>query len=160
MVFATVLTGGAGLALLEGDSAVASGYAACIRFCTGAGIFLNGLADPNPAAGGLPTLRQAYVDGVAGLAERAASLRAAGQSSEAIARELSAARRAIGVTYKSLTPASKLAEITERNIAKYGDPFGLPLTGSAQMARRGSKSSTVPCVQEERISDSDARAIT
>ena len=47
---AVLLTGGAGLALLEGSSVVASGYAACIRLCTGVGIFLKGLADPNAEA--------------------------------------------------------------------------------------------------------------
>jgi hypothetical protein len=47
-------------------------------------------------------------------------MRSAGASTEEIARALHADRRALGVKYKNLTPADKLAEIYERNEAKYG----------------------------------------
>jgi hypothetical protein len=71
-----------------------------------------------------PALRLEYEAAVRSLAERVARLRAAGISSEAIAREISAARRALGVKYKHLTPKKKLAEIYARNLAKYKDKLG------------------------------------
>jgi hypothetical protein len=51
-------------------------------------------------------------------------MRQAGMTSEQIARTLHAERRTLGVQFKSLTPADKLAEITQRNIQRYGDPLG------------------------------------
>lgn len=72
----------------------------------------------------LSPLRQAYVDEVAGMPERIVALRRAGLDSEAIAREVSATRRALGVKYKDLTPPEELAKITARNIKEYGDPLG------------------------------------
>jgi RHS repeat-associated protein len=72
----------------------------------------------------LVALRAEYEAAVKGLADRAASMRAAGATPEEIARELSAARRALGVEYKALTPADKLAEIYARNEEKYTDRLG------------------------------------
>lgn len=51
-------------------------------------------------------------------------MRQASMSSEQIARTLHAERRAIGEQFKALTPADKLAQIYERNVAKYGDRLG------------------------------------
>lgn len=76
------------------------------------------------AAKGVPALRQAYVDEVAGLSGRAASMRAVGVSSEDIARALHAERRTLGVKYKNRTPADELARIYARNQEKYGDLLG------------------------------------
>ena len=45
-------------------------------------------------------------------------------SSEAIARALHAERRLLGEEFKALTPPGKLAEIYERNLARYGDKLG------------------------------------
>ncbi|AKU92966.1 RHS repeat domain-containing protein [Vulgatibacter incomptus] len=72
----------------------------------------------------LPALRQQYVDAVSKLANKVPEMRAAGNSSEEIARALHAERRALGVQFKALTPPDKLAEIYARNEAKYGDPLG------------------------------------
>jgi RHS repeat-associated protein len=85
-----------------------------------------GSAVTQAAAGNVakPALRLEYEAAVKGLAEREAALRAGGASPEAIARELSAARRALGVEYKALTPAEKLSEIYARNLEKYGDKLG------------------------------------
>ena len=77
-----------------------------------------------PAARGVPALRQAYMEEVAGLSGRATSMREAGASSEDIARALHAERRALGVKYKNLTPPDELARIYARNKEKYGDPLG------------------------------------
>jgi hypothetical protein len=52
------------------------------------------------------------------------SARAAGASSESVARMLHAERRSLGVHFKGLTPASDLERITQRNITKYNDPLG------------------------------------
>ncbi len=51
-------------------------------------------------------------------------MRAAKMGSEDIARALHAERRALGEQFKALTPPDKLAEITQRNIQRYGDPLG------------------------------------
>ena len=77
---------------------------------------------PTPKA--LPKLRQAYVDEVAGLANRAKELRKAGHSTEQIARTLHAERRALGIKYKNLTPPDKLQQIYARNLKEYGDKLG------------------------------------
>ena len=45
-------------------------------------------------------------------------------NSERIARNLHAARRALGEQYKALTPPDVLEKIYERNLAKYGDKLG------------------------------------
>ena len=69
-------------------------------------------------------LRQAYVDEVEGLAPKAEQLKSQNAPLEQIARQMHAERRALGVKYKDLTPADKLAEISARNIDKYGDKLG------------------------------------
>jgi len=70
-------------------------------------------------------LRAEYEAKVRGLKTKEQELRMAGKSDEEIARTLNADRRALGVEYKDLTPPDKLAEIYERNMAKYdGDKLG------------------------------------
>lgn len=76
------------------------------------------------AAKGLPPLRQQYVDAVRSLISKAQAMRDAGASVEEMARDLHAERRALGVQFKDLTPPDKLAEMTARNIEKYGDKLG------------------------------------
>ena len=73
---------------------------------------------------GLPSLRQGYADAVSELRDIGNSLRAAGVDSEQIARAMHANRRAIGEQFKALTPPDKLAEISARNLNKYGDNLG------------------------------------
>jgi hypothetical protein len=51
-------------------------------------------------------------------------LRAAGKTPEEIARTLHQMRRDIGIKYKDLTPAEKMAEIHARNLKEYGDKLG------------------------------------
>jgi len=75
-------------------------------------------------AKGVPALRQQYIDAVEGLAGKATDMRAAGNSTEQIARTLHADRRALGVQFKDLTPEAKRIEIYDRNIVKYGDKLG------------------------------------
>ena len=72
----------------------------------------------------LAGLRASYVREVNGLADTAGEMRAAGHSSEEIARALHAARRELGVQYKALTPAGELERIYARNLSKYGDKLG------------------------------------
>jgi len=69
-------------------------------------------------------LRRMYVNAVAKLADVAGKMRAQGATSEQIARAVHAARRALGEKFKALTDPKKLAEIYERNLAKYGDKLG------------------------------------
>lgn len=76
------------------------------------------------AARALPALRGQYVGAVEALATRVPGMRQAGMGSEQIARALHAERRALGEQFKALTPADRLAEITQRNIQRYGDPLG------------------------------------
>jgi hypothetical protein len=76
----------------------------------------------NPA--NIPALRQQYMTGVSRLSEKATAMRGAGASSEEIARILHADRRALGVQFKDLTPAKRLAEIYARNLDRYGDKLG------------------------------------
>lgn len=58
------------------------------------------------------------------LVDQVSALRASGAGSEQIARTVYAARRALGVQYKGLTPDAFLEKIYERNLAKYGDKLG------------------------------------
>ena len=81
---------------------------------------------PTPKA--LPKLRQAYVDEVAGLANRAKELRNAGHSTEQIARTLHAKRNALKLKYRKLSPADKIRQFEQRNLKKYGDPLGPSIT--------------------------------
>ncbi|MDU9405441.1 hypothetical protein RTH46_23430, partial [Pseudomonas sp. zfem004] len=74
--------------------------------------------------GGLPPLRQAYVNEVKALEDVALNMRAAGASPEQVARQLHQMRRDLGVQYKDLTPAPQLEAIYARNIEKYGDKLG------------------------------------
>lgn len=83
---------------------------------------LNGLF--GGAKGGLPPLRQAYVNEVKALEDVALNMRAAGASPEQVARQLHQMRRDLGVQYKDLTPAPQLEAIYARNIEKYGDKLG------------------------------------
>ncbi len=76
------------------------------------------------AAKGVPALRAAYVSEVEGLSSVASKMRAAGSSSEEIARTLHGLRRELGVKYKSLTPDNVLQQIYQRNLQKYGDKLG------------------------------------
>lgn len=70
------------------------------------------------------SLRQAYVDEVSSLGQQVSEMRRAGMTDEAIARDLHARRRALGVKYKNLTPPEMLERIYDRNLAKYGDRLG------------------------------------
>jgi hypothetical protein len=72
----------------------------------------------------LPPPRQAYVDEVSGLSERANQMRKAGVPPEQIARNLHAERNTIKVKYRKLTPADILEKIEQRNLQKYGDKLG------------------------------------
>jgi hypothetical protein len=49
---------------------------------------------------------------------------ASGVPQETVARNLHAARRALGVEYKQLTPFVERTMIYGRNLMKYGDRFG------------------------------------
>ncbi len=69
-------------------------------------------------------LREAYKLEVNSLSSVAFKLRAAGSSSEEIARTLHGLRRELGVKYKSLTPDDVLQKIYQRNLQKYGDKLG------------------------------------
>lgn len=71
-----------------------------------------------------PALRRMYVNEVRALSVRATELRAAGRSTEEIARTLHAERRAIGVKYKDMTPPEMQQQIRQRNIERYQDPLG------------------------------------
>jgi len=51
-------------------------------------------------------------------------MREAGMGAEQVARALHAERRLLGEQFKALTPPGKLAEIYERNLARYGDKLG------------------------------------
>jgi hypothetical protein len=64
------------------------------------------------------------VSAVEGLAGKVPAMREAGMGSEAIARALHAERRLLGEQFKALTPPGRLAEIYERNLARYGDKLG------------------------------------
>ncbi|MCI0564947.1 MAG: hypothetical protein MN733_41300, partial [Nitrososphaera sp.] len=72
----------------------------------------------------LPPLRQQYIDAVTELGSKIPAMREAGMSSEQIARSLHGERRALGETFKDLTPSKKLQEIYERNVKLYGDRLG------------------------------------
>ncbi len=76
------------------------------------------------ASKALPALRQQYVNAVEALAGRGAAMREAGIGTEQIARALHAERRLLGEQFKALTPPDRLAQIYERNLAKYGDKLG------------------------------------
>ena len=76
------------------------------------------------ATKGGTALRAAYVSEVEGLSSVASKMRAAGSSSEEIARTLHGLRRELGVKYKSLTPDNLLQQIYQRNLQKYGDKLG------------------------------------
>ena len=76
------------------------------------------------AARGVPSLRAAYIKEVKDLSSIASKMRAAGSSSEQIARTLHVMRRGLGVKYKSLTPDKVLQQIYQRNLQKYGDKLG------------------------------------
>jgi hypothetical protein len=69
-------------------------------------------------------LRQEYENAVAGLKDMGVDLRRQGLSDESIARELSQARRELGVTYKELTLPELREYIYEVNIGRYKDPLG------------------------------------
>lgn len=71
-----------------------------------------------------PPLRQAYIDEVNSLNSRVKEMIKNGSSKEEIAREMSQARRDIGVKYKDLTPPDMLEKIYQRNLDKYGDKLG------------------------------------
>ncbi len=83
-----------------------------------------GVSIKSGAAKGVPALRAAYVSEVEGLSSVASKMRAAGSSSEEIARTLHGLRRELGVKYKSLTPDNMLQQIYQRNLQKYGDKLG------------------------------------
>jgi hypothetical protein len=72
----------------------------------------------------LPKLPQAYIREVEALKDTVAEMRAAGKSSEEIARTVSTMRRDIGIKNKDMTPPEMLAEIYERNERRHGDKLG------------------------------------
>lgn len=69
-------------------------------------------------------LREDYENEVKGLSQLEAELRQQGRTEEKIARQLSQARRDLGVKYKNATPEILREFIYDRNIKKYGDPLG------------------------------------
>jgi len=92
-----------------------------------ADVLVHNTNGPNEACGvpgGLPPLRQQYVDAVAEIGDTVSAMRAAGASAEDIARTAHAQRRELGVRFKDLTPEPLRTEIYERNLAKYGDRLG------------------------------------
>ena len=107
------------LALPVFDSASVSGlyFNAQVR----SGVYGAGAASSE--AGEL-AIRAEYEAAVKGLADKAAAMRAAGASSEDIARVLSAARNALKVEYRALSPAEEVAKFEARNLARYGDKVG------------------------------------
>ncbi len=68
--------------------------------------------------------RQEYAARVRDLASMETALIEANATEEVVARALHAARRELGVKFKSLTPPELLDTITKRNIDRYGDPLG------------------------------------
>ncbi len=72
----------------------------------------------------IPAVRAAYMAEVKGLSSIVTKMRAAGSTTEEIARKLHRLRRSLGVKYKSLTPNEALQKIYKRNIEKYGDKLG------------------------------------
>ena len=119
-----------GIALIAGGGLAAQelGMLANNPRVFGAGTqMLNTAAMANAALWGttpVQTLRDEYESKVRALSGKADEMRAAGYSSENIARALHSERRALGVRYKNLTPPDKLEQIYQRNIEKYGDPLG------------------------------------
>ncbi|WP_313056413.1 DUF637 domain-containing protein, partial [Pseudomonas lopnurensis] len=79
---------------------------------------LSKLDVPGVPKGGLPPLRQAYVNEVKALEDIALNMRAAGASPEQVARQLHQMRRDLGVQYKDLTPAPQLEVIYARDALK------------------------------------------
>ena len=69
-------------------------------------------------------VRHEYEDAVRGLSSRAANMRAAGKSSETIARDVHAKRRCLAAVFKDRTPEPYRSKIYARTIAIYGDPIG------------------------------------
>ncbi len=69
-------------------------------------------------------LRQEYEAAVRALGDRVGALEKVGMSEEGIARNLHAARRALGVDYRNLTDPALLEKIYERNMQRYGDKLG------------------------------------
>jgi RHS repeat-associated protein len=80
------------------------------------GNLYSGIPIPTRIVTTAPPLRQQYISEVAGLKDLGLSARAAGASSESVARMLHAERRSLGVHFKGLTPASDLERITQRNM--------------------------------------------
>jgi len=73
----------------------------------------------------VPKLRQKYINAVKRMCKQVKNLRKAGLSEEAIARKMSAGRRAIGKNFKTRTPKELRGEIYKRNEGKYtGDALG------------------------------------
>ena len=114
------------LALLAGTGGAGSEAVAAADDAEAIGTALGrpGFDAAEGVEGGVPALRQAYVDDVASISDNVAAWEKAGADPEFIAREAWADRRALGIQYKGLTPPDMLEEIYARNIAKYGDPLG------------------------------------
>jgi RHS repeat-associated protein len=74
--------------------------------------------------GAAERVRHRYVAAVRSLADRATELRGKGYDSEYIARVLHSKRRELGIIYKDVTPPGLRQQIFERNLKKYGDPWG------------------------------------
>ena len=74
--------------------------------------------------GNLPTLRQAYVQEVYDLQQSINSMRAAGTSTEDVAKFAYSERVNIKTKYRASTPPDILQAINERNMQKYGNEIG------------------------------------
>ncbi|WP_143961161.1 RHS repeat domain-containing protein [Litoribacter populi] len=116
----------AGSDVLEGYTAVMGLAMGGVESGLGGGLIKSTV--PRSIGGGaakkISPLRAAYVSEVEGLKSQAHNLKAAGNSSEQIAKTLHSLRRDIGVRYKSLTPEDLLQQIYQRNQKKYGDKLG------------------------------------
>jgi hypothetical protein len=69
-------------------------------------------------------LRQGYEAEVKGLQTFASELQSAGKTTEEIAKEMTTARRIIGMRYKDASPSNIREAIFARNLDKYQDPLG------------------------------------
>jgi RHS repeat-associated protein len=114
---------GAGGAAQAGTTAVTAACADgdCTNEVRGVGRVVQNVARA-PESG--IALRQQYESAVRALADKTTQMRAAGKSTEEIARSLSAERRALGEQFKAMTPPDALEQIYARNLERYGDRLG------------------------------------
>jgi hypothetical protein len=129
----TGFTMGTGMGLASGkdfsESFELGGKSAALGFASGFGYgAYNGYQSArtsglNPLTG-RPELREKYIQEVKALKLVDAEMKAKGFSEEQRAIELHRMRRNLGIEYKNRTPDSKLNEIYQRNLMKYGDKYG------------------------------------